>query len=109
MDVTDTGIGIRPEQFEEIFWSYNQGDWKENREANGTGLGLTITKNLVECMGGAIRVESEVEKGSTFYATVMQQIDVWEGVETTLITSEMLNKNLCGVVHKRLIISTLAS
>ena len=57
MDVTDTGIGIRPEQFEEIFWSYNQGDWKENREANGTGLGLTITKNLVEKMNGKIRAE----------------------------------------------------
>lgn len=91
MDVTDTGVGIRPEQLEEIFWSYNQGDWKENREANGTGLGLTITKNLVECMGGAIRVESEVNKGSTFFVTVMQQIDVWEEVETTLLTSEMLN------------------
>lgn len=91
MDVKDTGRGIRQDRLKEIFWSYNQGDWREHREANSTGLGLTITKNLVEHMGGSIRVESEPEKGSTFYITIMQQIDVREQIETTVLTSEMLN------------------
>ena len=91
LDVKDTGRGIKADRMDEIFWSYNQGDWREHREANSTGLGLTITKSLVEHMGGNIRVESEQGKGSTFFVTIIQQIDVRDAIETPVLTSEMLN------------------
>ncbi len=65
-DVTDTGIGIRPENSEKIFEVFMQEDVSTTRNYGGTGLGLSITKNLVEQMGGKIQVESEIGKGSIF-------------------------------------------
>lgn len=66
LTVRDTGIGIDPQQQERIFESFRQGDEGLNREYGGTGLGLTLTRKLVELMNGRISVESELTKGSTF-------------------------------------------
>lgn len=64
--VEDTGIGMAPEQLEEIFLPFQQvGDC--NRKAEGTGLGLAITRQLVQLMGGEIQVKSTLGKGSIFF------------------------------------------
>jgi signal transduction histidine kinase len=68
--VSDTGIGIPPEQVEHIFEEFRQVDATITREFGGTGLGLSITKRFVELHGGRIWVESELGKGSTFFFSV---------------------------------------
>jgi two-component system, sensor histidine kinase and response regulator len=65
--VSDTGLGIAPEKLDAIFESFSQADTSTTREFGGTGLGLTISRRLVEMMGGQITVESEVGVGSCFH------------------------------------------
>ncbi len=64
--VSDTGIGMSPEQSGSIFGAFNQADPSTTREFGGTGLGLSITKHLVELMGGEIGLESKTNEGSVF-------------------------------------------
>ena len=64
--VEDTGIGIAPEHLDHIFGEFNQVEEAANRKFEGTGLGLAITRRLIERMGGAVWVESEVDRGSCF-------------------------------------------
>ena len=68
--VTDTGIGMAPEQLSNLFNAFAQADTSTTRKYGGSGLGLSISKQLVEMMGGSIAVESELEKGSTFSFTI---------------------------------------
>ncbi|HPQ52956.1 MAG TPA: 7TM diverse intracellular signaling domain-containing protein [Spirochaetota bacterium] len=68
--VSDTGIGIPRDRFEDIFKSFEQLDASTARIYGGTGLGLSITRKLVELHGGTIRVESEVGKGSDLIFTL---------------------------------------
>jgi signal transduction histidine kinase/HPt (histidine-containing phosphotransfer) domain-containing protein/ActR/RegA family two-component response regulator len=66
--VTDTGIGIRPEDIPKLFSTFQQLDSRRNRGIVGTGLGLAIVKNIVDLMDGSVEVTSEYGKGSVFTA-----------------------------------------
>jgi two-component system sensor histidine kinase/response regulator len=68
--VTDTGIGLTKEQIEKLFTAFTQADNSMTRKYGGTGLGLTITKQLVELMNGHIWVESEYGEGSVFQFSI---------------------------------------
>jgi signal transduction histidine kinase/DNA-binding response OmpR family regulator len=73
LEVSDTGIGIDPEARESIFHPFVQADGSHARRFGGTGLGLTITRQLVELMGGRLWVDSEPGRGSVFHVLVTLQ------------------------------------
>lgn len=70
LSVIDTGMGIPANKLDSIFESFEQGDGSNTRQYAGTGLGLTVTKQLVELHQGTIKVSSEVNKGSRFTVTL---------------------------------------
>ncbi|MEM9424346.1 MAG: ATP-binding protein, partial [Spirochaetota bacterium] len=72
--VKDTGIGMTAEQVRDIFQPFKQADDSIVRRFGGTGLGTTISKQLIELLGGKIWVESEMGKGSTFYFTIEAEL-----------------------------------
>ena len=72
--VSDTGIGIKEEDLEKLFASFTRIEEKRNRNIEGTGLGLSLTKNLVDLMQGEITVKSIYEEGSCFTAKIPQKI-----------------------------------
>ncbi|PKL48630.1 MAG: hypothetical protein CVV42_09160 [Candidatus Riflebacteria bacterium HGW-Riflebacteria-2] len=74
--VLDTGIGISAESYRRIFEEFSQADNSATRKYGGTGLGLTITRSLVEKMGGTLKLESEPGRGTCFYFTLNEQYDV---------------------------------
>jgi PAS domain S-box-containing protein len=79
--VTDTGIGIPPDKLTTIFESFTQADSSTTRKYGGTGLGLTISRRLVEMMGGRLVVTSEVGAGSTFsFAVPVAEPETQAGV-----------------------------
>jgi signal transduction histidine kinase/DNA-binding response OmpR family regulator len=90
--VKDTGIGIPENKLNAIFESFTQADNSTTRKYGGTGLGLTISKSLVELMGGQLTVESEPHKGSSFSFNVSLQ--VVDAAPVTLNSKPLLSEVL---------------
>ncbi|MFP4025057.1 MAG: transporter substrate-binding domain-containing protein [Thiohalospira sp.] len=89
--ISDTGIGIPKDKQEAIFERFNKLETDKSKLYRGTGLGLTITKNLLKRLGGDIRLSSTVNKGSTFYFTLplkVSKIAENEVVENELIKND---------------------
>ena len=80
LQISDTGIGMSSEFQERIFDSFVREDSRRVQKTEGTGLGMAITKYIVDAMGGTIRIESELGKGSTFFVTL--------DMEKALVTEE---------------------
>ncbi len=74
IQVADTGMGIRTKDKDKLFTSFQRLDESRNRNIEGTGLGLHITKQLTQMMGGTVGVVSEYGKGSVFTATIIQEV-----------------------------------
>jgi len=75
-DIEDTGIGIPPKKQEKVFESFCQADGSTTRKFGGTGLGLTITKQLADLLKGKLSLTSEVGKGSVFSLVIPTNVDV---------------------------------
>src|SRR5690606_5454808 len=74
ISVSDTGIGISKDQQKTIFKAFVQGNNTKEQVQNGFGLGLTISKKLANLLGGTLTLESELDKGSSFYLTIPIQV-----------------------------------
>jgi len=99
--VKDTGIGINPENIDEIFKKFVQGDSSINRKYGGTGLGLAITKTLSEIMGGSIDVQSEKNKGSTFTLRLPLKIVKNKSSEKSRLATSGLTSGTAAACSKR--------
>ena len=78
--VADTGIGIKPEDMAKLFSEFERIEEKRNRSIEGTGLGMNITKRLLEMMGTSLKVESVYGEGSTFSFRLQQRVIKWEPI-----------------------------
>lgn len=97
--VKDTGIGIKEEDIEKLFKSFNQVDTRRNRNVAGTGLGLALSKGLANLMNGDITVCSEYGKGSEFNIVLEQEI-VGKQVIGGLKAASLSSKNYSKTVKK---------
>ncbi len=92
--VSDTGIGMTSEQLGHLFNAFTQADGSITRKYGGTGLGLVISKSLVELMGGVLKVESEYGKGSRFFFTITLAIAPQTSVPKWKSVTTFKNKNV---------------
>lgn len=111
-DVVDTGIGIPEEKLKHIFEAFVQADAATTRTYGGSGLGLTISRQLVEMMGGTIGVESTPGQGSTFWFTMVMTKAATEGSPLPAFPSGISNAGVLVVdahaLSRRLIMNMLA-
>jgi len=96
--VTDTGQGMTDEQLDKLFDEYTRFNTEANRTTTGTGLGMSITRQLVKMMGGDISVESELGKGSTFTVHLPQGI-IGPGVLGRELAENVRQLNIGSVAH----------
>ena len=96
-EVTDTGIGIAADKLENIFESFTQASSDTTRKFGGTGLGLTITKRLLELMGSEINVRSELGKGSVFYFSLKLKNSSKQFIQGIKEESHFETKSLKGI------------
>jgi signal transduction histidine kinase/CheY-like chemotaxis protein/HPt (histidine-containing phosphotransfer) domain-containing protein len=80
VSISDTGIGIKKEDMSKLFSEFDRIEEKRNRNIEGTGLGMAITKSLLTMMGSTLKVESEYGKGSVFSFSVAQQVVEWKEI-----------------------------
>ncbi len=93
--VDDTGIGMSPEFMKTIFEAFTREDAKRIKKTQGTGLGMAITKRILDALGGEINVQSELDHGSSFHVILdLKRGDVSDKVDPVLIPEEM---DLCGL------------
>lgn len=92
--ISDSGIGIPDDKIDTIFESFRQADGSTTRKYGGTGLGLTISKQLIEIMGGKIWVQSKVGKGSTFHFYVRLRLQIRNSGTDPLAKTSCLNGSL---------------
>ncbi len=108
--VSDTGVGIKPENMENIFSAFTQLDLVKNKGIQGTGLGLAISRELALAMGGSISVSSEYGKGSTFTLRVPQGVAsdkplarvVSPGEKRVLVVGSASRRDAIGKMLERL-------
>jgi len=108
--ISDTGIGMTQEQRERLFTAFDQADTSMTRKYGGTGLGLTISKRLVEMMRGQIDVESEKDKGSVFSFTIKVGVSGQpipdhsaadlRGMRTLLVENQKISRHILSEMLK---------
>ncbi len=76
MRIEDSGYGISPENIPKLFMNFGKLEEHAGGNKQGTGLGLSICKSLIELMGGSVRVESEVNKGTTFIMSLNTKCNI---------------------------------
>lgn len=98
VEVIDTGIGIDKDKFQSIFQKFSQAETRTSRQFGGTGLGLVITKKLLNLLGSEIKFESEVGVGTNFYFTLHLPIDKrLSAVSTDDLHENYQEENLKGL------------
>ncbi|MBD2039720.1 ATP-binding protein [Microcoleus sp. FACHB-672] len=96
--VTDTGIGIPEDKFDRIFESFEQVEGTAAREYGGTGLGLAVTKKLVELHGGKISLQSKLEKGSQFTFTLPRSQEQVEATQSSIIIPDTITSEIATLI-----------
>lgn len=91
--VTDTGIGMTPEQLKQVFKAFTQGDASTTRRYGGTGLGLTISRHFCQMMGGKISASSKLGQGSTFTVRIPNRV-VGGKTKSTLTSQKMTPRTM---------------
>ena len=115
ISVEDTGVGIKKENITKLFTKFDRIEEERNRTIEGTGLGMSITVQLLSMMGSEINVESEYGKGSVFSFAVEQKVISWEGIgdlqnalKNSLIAREKYHESFTAPTAQLLVVDDTA-
>ena len=104
VEIADTGIGMTKDQLDRLFNSFVQADSSTTRKYGGTGLGLTISKQLAIMMGGDVTVKSIINEGTTFIFTFLADYrDASEDTKSKKVTESSLIKNVVSLEKQNII------